>query len=108
MLVDKRYRDWVVKQVKDPMVRSFWSSLAAAGREIANNLLGKVLVDFIVSWHRLALAGQWLSVEVMFSPVANQLASHFMKAGDQIAPLHATSSSPTLRIPGIWPEDSSL
>jgi hypothetical protein len=24
MLVDERYRDWVVKQVKDPSVRSFW------------------------------------------------------------------------------------
>lgn len=24
MLVDERYRNWVVKQVKDPMVRSFW------------------------------------------------------------------------------------
>ena len=24
MLVDRRYRQWVVKQVKDPMVRAFW------------------------------------------------------------------------------------
>lgn len=24
MLADERYRDWVVKQVKDPIVRSFW------------------------------------------------------------------------------------
>jgi hypothetical protein len=25
MLSDKRYRSWVVKQIKDPMVRSFWT-----------------------------------------------------------------------------------
>ena len=25
MLVDERYRDWVVRQVKDPVVRSFWT-----------------------------------------------------------------------------------
>jgi hypothetical protein len=24
LLSDKRYRAWVVKQIKDPMVRSFW------------------------------------------------------------------------------------
>lgn len=25
MLIDRRYRDWVVRQVKDPAVRSFWT-----------------------------------------------------------------------------------
>ncbi len=30
MLYDERYRHWVVKQVKDPMVRAFWKSEFAA------------------------------------------------------------------------------
>ncbi len=40
MLVDERYRDWVVKQVKDPSVRSFWRDEFTS---YDNRFLGEVL-----------------------------------------------------------------
>jgi hypothetical protein len=40
MLVDERYRDWVIRQVKDPSVRSFWLSEFAS---YDNRFLSEVL-----------------------------------------------------------------
>ena len=40
MLVDERYREWVVKQVKDPSVRSFWLDEFTS---YDNRFLGEVL-----------------------------------------------------------------
>lgn len=43
MLVDHHYRDWVVEQVKDPMVRSFWQNeFASYDRHFLSELISPV------------------------------------------------------------------
>ncbi len=44
MLVDERYRSWVVKQVKDPVVRSFWlEEFAGYDRKFASEAISPIL-----------------------------------------------------------------
>jgi hypothetical protein len=68
--------------------------------EISKNLPGQDLVDFTVPRHRLGATGSGLVKDVMPSSVAKKNATSLLQFSDQISPFQATTSSPTLRIPG--------
>ena len=64
---------------------------------------GQVVADFSVSWNRLRHSGLRIPIPVVIAAVPNQNAAEALDRFDQIAALHATSSSSTLRTSGIWP-----
>ena len=76
--------------------------------QILQNLLGQALVDFAMSWDRLGKTGLGIMIDVVFRPVSQQYATALFQLLDEVDSLHATSSSPTRRIPGIDPSENSL
>ena len=68
--------------------------------EIAQNFLGQDFVDLTVPRHRLGATGLRLVKNVMAPPVTEEDATGLLQFSDQISSFQATTSSPTLRIPG--------
>jgi hypothetical protein len=57
MLVDHHYRDWVVEQVEDPMVRSFWQNeFASYDRHFLSELISPVQKQSRATAHVSAVA----------------------------------------------------
>ena len=71
-----------------------------SSREIAKNLHGQDFVDLTVPRHRLGTTGSWLVKDVMPSAVAEENTTSLLKISDQVSSFQATTSAPTLRIPG--------
>ena len=83
---------------------------AAAGlwlRQFADDMSGKVLLDFPVPGYGLTDAGSGISVPIMASPMANEPTAVPLDAPDEIPSLHAICNSPTRRGDGIWPDVTS-
>ena len=70
-------------------------------RQILENFPGQKFVDFTVSGNRLGLASPRIVINVMPPPMPQKRASGIFEFRDQIASLHATSSSSSFLIPGI-------
>ena len=68
----------------------------------------KAFLDFSVSWNWLRGFVCRIVVPVVIRAVPEEYATLPFKGSDQIESLHLTTSSPTLRTPGIFPLVSSL
>ena len=66
-------------------------------------MLGEILVDFPMPWHRLRLPSFGIAIPVVAATVPHEDAPRFFEAADEVLPLHGTVISATLRIPGISP-----
>lgn len=71
------------------------------------DLLREQLIHLAVPRNGLRLPGLGVVVDVVLRTMPQQSAAGLRKFGDQIAPLHATSSSATRRMPGISSEENS-
>lgn len=64
---------------------------------------GQAVLDFSMPRYRLRDPGARITVPIVLSPVANQYPAEPLDRLDQLGAFHATSNSPTFRIPGISP-----
>ena len=71
-----------------------------SSREIAKDLPGEDFVDLPVPGHRLGATGLWLMKDVVPSSVAEENTASLLQFSDQIRSFQATTSAPTVRIPG--------
>lgn len=77
--------------------------LRAASGQHFEDVLGQLVLDLSMPRDRLRDAGIGIAVPVVLGSMANQHTTELPDRLDQLGSLHATSSSPTLRIPGIVP-----
>lgn len=68
-----------------------------------DDLPGQRLFDLPVSWDWLDHAGFGIAIPVMLAAVADEHAAEPFNHPDQVYPLHDTTNSSTLRMPGICP-----
>ena len=71
--------------------------------ELANDVTGHVLFDLPMPGYGLGDTRDRVAVPVVLGSVPDQLAAELLDGPDQIQPLHETTNSPTLRVPGICP-----
>ena len=71
--------------------------------EHADDVPGQMVLDLAVSWDRLGHPGGRVPVPVVPPAMADQDASESLDRADQVGPLHGTTNSSTLRIPGSSP-----
>ena len=71
--------------------------------EVTQDFPREELVDFFVPWNGLSGGSFWIVINVVFTSMANENDTCRFKAGYQVASFHASSSSSTRLIPGIFP-----
>src|SRR6516162_2973126 len=68
---------------------------------------GQWLLDLTMPWDGLCHAGYGVAIPVVLAAVPDQHTSERFDRPDHINTLHWTTSSPTLREPGMWPPAKS-
>ncbi len=67
----------------------------------------KILIDLGVTRNWLASFGSWVLIPIMLATVANENSTLLLQGADQIASLHANSSSACWRTAGMAPDERS-
>ncbi len=73
-----------------------------------NNMFGKLLLDFPMSWNRLRNFSSGILIPIVFPTMTHKDTSHVVKFFKQISAFHDISSSATLRTAETSPLDKSL
>jgi len=75
--------------------------VAAIFRKVFDDLPGKSLIHFAVTGNRLRSSAARIMEDVVTAAVAQKLTSGSFQGLNEVTALHATSSSSSLRMPGI-------
>lgn len=71
--------------------------------EYFDDVSGQTFVDLPVAWHGLDNAGPRIAIPIVLTAVPNERATKPFDGPEEVGSLHDTTSSSTLRIPGICP-----
>jgi len=71
--------------------------------EFTNNALREPFIDLTVARDRLWNAGSGVPIPIMLGTVSDEHTTKSLNGLYELGPLHATTNSATLRVPGIWP-----